>query len=182
MPPVKPLLSPTPAVEAVSDHQWHTGHEQLGRHWLTWLTLCTVLIFVGRAYQYYFFDAPLRVLLWDESLLSSLVERLSGRSWSEVVTDAELSAQISTVVRGSALLVLLGAVAAGLRLRRPHQLLQALIWAAWLICSSYVVLERLISLRSSGTFLSMPFSLARRCCCSCSPALGWAAQSGWVLP
>ena len=50
------------------------------------LQVACFLIFIGRAYQYIFWDAPFRTLLWDESLLKGVIEGLTSMSWGQYVT------------------------------------------------------------------------------------------------
>ena len=46
-----------------------------------------VTLLIGKAYQYFFWDPPLRSLLWDEKLLSSPIELLTGKDWATYVSD-----------------------------------------------------------------------------------------------
>lgn len=57
------------------------------------------LIFVGRAYQHLFWDAPFRALLWDESLLKGLVEFITSASWVNYVTSPETDRTIQGLIR-----------------------------------------------------------------------------------
>lgn len=50
---------------------------------LTWTLL--ILLYLGRAYQAFFFDLPFRTLFWDESLMKGLVEFITGDSWHNYV-------------------------------------------------------------------------------------------------
>jgi hypothetical protein len=47
----------------------------------------TFCVLIGRAYQGFFFDLPLRTFFWDESLLSSTVTYLTQDSWENYVTN-----------------------------------------------------------------------------------------------
>ena len=57
------------------------------------LKLSATLIFLGHAYGYYFFGSPLRVLLWDQHLMESIVNWL-GSDWNDYVGDPENSLSI----------------------------------------------------------------------------------------
>ncbi|BDD05218.1 hypothetical protein [Aureibacter tunicatorum] len=50
------------------------------------LIIFTTLLFLGRAYQAFFWDLPLRSFFWDESLLKAPVELLTNMTWREYVT------------------------------------------------------------------------------------------------
>ena len=63
------------------------------------LKTCTFLVFIGRAYQYCFFDAPFRAFLWDESLLKTTIEGFFQISWNEYVTNLTVDYWIQYVLR-----------------------------------------------------------------------------------
>lgn len=50
------------------------------------LQWCVILVFVGRAYQHIFWDAPFRAFFWNEDLLKPVVENWFGGSWKEYST------------------------------------------------------------------------------------------------
>lgn len=50
------------------------------------LKIAAFFVFLGRAWQHLFWDAPYRSLFWDESLLKPLVENLTAMSWQEYAT------------------------------------------------------------------------------------------------
>lgn len=59
---------------------------------IIWLVkICAFTVFLGRAYQLYFFGAPFRAILWDESLLTPIVEGLSNYSWQEYATSSRVN-------------------------------------------------------------------------------------------
>lgn len=60
--------------------------------------IAAVALFLGRAYQHLFRDAPLRTLLWDEGFMSGIVTRLSDLSWNEYITSPATDAGIQTAV------------------------------------------------------------------------------------
>lgn len=55
------------------------------------LRLCVFFIFIGRAYQFLFFGAPIRSLLWDESLMSPIIEGFFNISWYDYSTNLEVN-------------------------------------------------------------------------------------------
>lgn len=54
------------------------------------LQTMVVLLFVGRAWQGFFWDLPLRTFFWDEALLGGLVTTLTGDTWQHYVTNVSL--------------------------------------------------------------------------------------------
>ncbi|WP_037317858.1 hypothetical protein [Salegentibacter sp. Hel_I_6] len=63
------------------------------------LKLCSVCVFFGRAYEHIFFDAPFRSILWDEALLSPVVEVIFKTNWNDYVTDITLDNAIQTFIQ-----------------------------------------------------------------------------------
>ena len=62
------------------------------------IRLICFFIFLGRGYQYLFWDAPFRSLLWDQNLLEPLVNFL-GFSWSEYVTNLNIDYYIQLTIK-----------------------------------------------------------------------------------
>lgn len=63
------------------------------------LKICAFTVFIGRAYQFYFFGAPFRVFFWDESLLSPIVEGLFNTSWYNYATNAKVNSWIEALTK-----------------------------------------------------------------------------------
>ena len=61
------------------------------------LIFSTLCIFAGRAYQYLFFDAPYRVIFWDERLLKPIVEGLFGVPWNDYASNPATADRIETL-------------------------------------------------------------------------------------
>jgi len=80
--------------------------------WQFLLRVSVFLIFIGRAYQFYFFGAPFRAILWDESLLAPLVESLLNRTWNEYATNTSYSDYINIFTRFCSIILMLGALTA----------------------------------------------------------------------
>ena len=74
--------------------------------WQNLLRLCVFLILLGRAYQFFFFGAPFRAILWDESLLSPIVEGVFNISWYEYSTNLKVNSWIETFTHFCGLLFL----------------------------------------------------------------------------
>ena len=63
------------------------------------LKICAFTVFIGRAYQFYFFGAPFRAFFWDESLLSPIVEGLFNTSWYNYATNAKVNSWIEALTK-----------------------------------------------------------------------------------
>ncbi|NQX85095.1 MAG: hypothetical protein HRT67_04210 [Flavobacteriaceae bacterium] len=72
--------------------------------------LCAFFIFIGRAYQFYFFGAPFRNILWDESLLSPIVEGVFNTSWDDYATNKNVNYWIDSVTKVSSIILFLSAL------------------------------------------------------------------------
>ncbi|UII32647.1 hypothetical protein LVD17_02210 [Fulvivirga ulvae] len=68
------------------------------------------MIFISRAYQHLFWDAPFRTLLWDESLLKGFIEFIMPISWVDYVTSPATDTVIQDLIRLNGLFYLLCAV------------------------------------------------------------------------
>lgn len=78
---------------------------------LIWLVkICAFTVFLGRAYQLYFFGAPFRAILWDESLLTPVVEGLTNYSWQEYATSSRVNTWIDGFTKLSSIIFLLSAI------------------------------------------------------------------------
>lgn len=72
--------------------------------------LCAFTVFIGRAYQLYFFGGPYRAVLWDESLLTPIVEGVFNYSWFEYATSATVNKWIEGFTKFNSLVFLLAAI------------------------------------------------------------------------
>ncbi len=77
---------------------------------LTLIQISVFLIFIGRAWQHLFWDAPYRSFFWDESLLKPLVENLFNISWQDYVTSSTTDHTIQNIIRGNGILYLIAAI------------------------------------------------------------------------
>ncbi len=74
------------------------------------LKVSVFLIFLGRAWQHLFWDAPYRTFFWDESLLKPIIENWLGMNWTEYVTSSSTDNFIQTFIQCNGFLYLLAAV------------------------------------------------------------------------
>lgn len=75
------------------------------------LKISVVLVFLGRAWQFIFWDAPFRTFFWNESLLKPFVESVIGINWQNYVNSTKLDAFIDNSVFAFGILYLLSAFA-----------------------------------------------------------------------
>ncbi|SDX24765.1 hypothetical protein SAMN05444411_10427 [Lutibacter oricola] len=68
------------------------------------LKLSVILVFIGRAYQHLFWDAPVRAFFWDENLIKPLIENLFNVEWQTYVTSVTLDLFLDNLVVGFGLL------------------------------------------------------------------------------
>ncbi len=64
------------------------------------LQIAVIAVFFGRAYQHWFWDAPYRTLLWDENLMSGIIEGLFNLSWDDYITNNEVDERIQNWIKG----------------------------------------------------------------------------------
>ncbi|CAL2056482.1 DoxX-like family protein [Tenacibaculum sp. 190524A05c] len=74
------------------------------------LKVSVFLIFLGRAWQHLFWDAPYRTFFWDESLLKPIVENWFGMNWTDYVTSPRTDTIIQTLIQCNGFLYLLAAI------------------------------------------------------------------------
>jgi len=84
------------------------------------LQLSATTVFLGRAWQYLYWDAPFRALLWDESLMQQPIEKLFGWSWERYVSSPEVEAAIQYLINGVGVLYLFAALAVYLSPKFPR--------------------------------------------------------------
>ena len=78
---------------------------------LIWLVkICAFTVFLGRAYQLYFFGAPFRAILWDESLLTPVVEGLTNYSWYDYATSPKVNRWIDGFTKMCSVIFLIAAL------------------------------------------------------------------------
>jgi len=64
------------------------------------LQLSTAAVFFGRAYQYLFWDAPFRALLWDEQMMSGIVRAFSSLTWEQYINSLSVDDGINQAING----------------------------------------------------------------------------------
>ena len=72
--------------------------------------LCAFTVFIGRAYQLFFFGGPYRAILWDESLLTPIVEGIFNYSWYDYATSKTVNNWIEGFTKFNSLIFLIAAL------------------------------------------------------------------------
>ncbi len=128
------------------------------------LAICVAFIFLGRGYQLLFFDAPLRALLWDESLMSPIL-KVFGISWEVFVGSVKNDRMIHSVIRTGGVLMTLSGIFSLAALHRNIRRFYGALIPGTLIMLLLAVLEtkehffRLIHFFEFGIQLSAPIAL-----------------------
>lgn len=75
------------------------------------LKISVILVFLGRAWQFIFWDAPFRTFFWNESLLKPFVENIIGVDWQTYANSPKLDVCIDKSILAFGILYLLSAIA-----------------------------------------------------------------------
>ncbi len=76
------------------------------------LQMATFCVFLGRAWQHLYWDAPFRALLWDETLMSGIIESFSSMNWEQYITSMEVNDAIQLSIKLTGIFYLVGAAIA----------------------------------------------------------------------
>ncbi len=71
------------------------------------IQLSAFTVFLGRAWQHLYWDAPFRAFLWDEALLSGIVDQWFSMDWETYITSMEVDDNISLSIKCFGILYLL---------------------------------------------------------------------------
>ncbi|MFZ2900963.1 MAG: hypothetical protein WA004_20185 [Saprospiraceae bacterium] len=103
------------------------------------LQLAAVCVLLGRAYQHWFWDAPYRAILWDESLMKPLVEGLFGVSWREYAGNVGVDRAVQAGMKVIGSLLAAGAVVAAFPRRFPAKARWILaVLSGWLVLLAFL--------------------------------------------
>jgi len=91
------------------------------------LQIAAVSVFLGRAWQHLFWDAPFRTLLWDEGWMKGIVEGGMGMSWDTYITSLEVDDNIQGLIKGTGIFYLICALIAGF-IRQVPKWVARILW------------------------------------------------------
>jgi len=97
------------------------------------LQWAAIAVLLGRAYQHFFWDAPYRVLLHDESLMRPFVEGWFHTPWGEYVTNLGVDRAIQTGMGAIGIIFMLGAVVAAFPKASPRPTWKLLVLSSGLL-------------------------------------------------
>lgn len=92
------------------------------------LKITVFLIFIGRAWQHLFWDAPYRTFFWDESLLKPIVENWFSTSWTTYVTSPTTDEFIQSTIKLKGILYTIAAVCSLLIVKKNKRFLKLPIY------------------------------------------------------
>lgn len=72
--------------------------------------VCAFTVFIGRAYQLFFFGGPYRAILWDESLLTPIVEGVFNYSWFDYATSETVNSWIERFTKFNSFVFVIAAL------------------------------------------------------------------------
>lgn len=73
--------------------------ELLSKRLFLILQIAAIGVFLGRAWQHLFWDAPFRTLLWDEQWMKGIVEGLFQMNWQDYVRSPQVDQGIQNSIR-----------------------------------------------------------------------------------
>ena len=75
------------------------NEESFPRYLVLFLCIATSFIFLGRAWQHIFWDAPFRAIIWDPHYMGKILPWLTGMTWHELLTTQKASNAIDLSIR-----------------------------------------------------------------------------------
>ncbi len=84
----------------------------------TIFSIAACAVFIARGIQYYWYDAPFRILVWDENLMQPILEKYFSMSWEDWVSHPENEELIVAFAKKISLLYLAAAACCLLLLTR----------------------------------------------------------------
>lgn len=113
---------------------------------ITLLKWTCFFIFLGRAYQFIFWDAPFRSVLWDQELMSPIVEGIFNISWQDYATSLSNDDFIQSCIKINGYYYLLCAVSCLIIKPNSYSVLH------WIIGFGTVLLVILALLQTKSKF------------------------------
>lgn len=75
------------------------------------LKFSIITVFLGRAVQYMFWDAPYRTLLWDQEIIEPIISSVFKIEWTEWASSSNVDEAIQNLIHYTGILFFLNAVA-----------------------------------------------------------------------
>ncbi len=100
---------------------------------IKYIVISCVLIFIGRAYQGFFWDYPLRAFFWDQSLLEPYVNAILNIDWEEFVGSLYYDEKINQLKTVFTSVLFIGGIASFPFFYRKTKLAKRIIFVGGLI-------------------------------------------------
>lgn len=104
------------------------------------MLVAVVALLLGRAYGYFHWEVPLRVVVWDQKLFGPVVA-FFGSTWEAYAADLRMDRVLKIVSWGLALLLVGSAAAAVFHARCPRRLTAILLYLAAGVIALHAALE-----------------------------------------
>ncbi|RMG78923.1 MAG: hypothetical protein D6714_17185, partial [Bacteroidetes bacterium] len=75
-----------------------------GQYAFLMVQIAAICVFLGRGWQFLFFDAPYRALFWDEKWMSALVTGIFDTPWKTYATSPQTDHAIQNLIRATGIL------------------------------------------------------------------------------
>ncbi len=143
-----------------------------GPSYYVFISLTTIALLVGRAYQHWFFDPPYRSFFLDESLFSWAVEWFSTQSWNDYTLSLRTDLLIREFSRSAGLLFFITALLVPFARTALRQLLKIMLVLSSLLLFFMSFCYYLDVGFQVGQWLEYAAQIA-------SPLLLWMALQNW---
>lgn len=94
------------------------------------IQIATVFVFLGRAWQHLFWDAPFRVLLWDEVWMKRIIEGVFQMPWDQYITSMAVDDGIQWSMYGFGIFYLVCAFVAAFIDKAPNWIAKILLFGS----------------------------------------------------
>ncbi|MEM9848906.1 MAG: hypothetical protein AAF847_13545 [Bacteroidota bacterium] len=114
---------------------------QVTNLYLRLLAISSACIFAGRAYNYFFWGSPIRVLLWDQDLFSPFVENVLRMTWEAYAANTQVSTYLDIMTKVGALFFLLCSLVSFLILFKRKTYLLSFLYIGSFVLVCHALLE-----------------------------------------
>lgn len=87
-----------------------TKNIDIQKQFILVLKISAIAVLIGRAWQFLFWDAPYRALLWDESLMIPIIEGWFNMKWEDWASSEIVNQNIQLSIRFTGVLYVIGII------------------------------------------------------------------------
>ena len=91
------------------------------------LQLSTFSVFLGRAWQHIYWDAPYRTLFWDEKIWGWVVHNFTSQDWNDYILNTEVEDSIIMFIKATGLVYVFCAISA-LLIGKVPRIAKGILW------------------------------------------------------